>query len=76
MQNALQREIKKRKNVLCRLCHSDSQGDEKQSLRIDYHEHKKIRNKGEIAAELILIPRLGLGAREEGKREGKRMERK
>lgn len=57
-------------------CHSDSQGDEKQSLRIDYHEHKKIRNKEEIAAELFLKHRLGLGATGEGKREGKRMERK
>lgn len=59
-------------------CHSDSQGDknEKQSLRIEQHEHKKIRNKEETAAELFLKPRLSLGAREEGKRKGKIMERK
>lgn len=43
-------------------CYSDSQGDnnEKQSLRIEYHEHRKIRNKEEIAAELFLKPRLSL----------------
>lgn len=59
-------------------CHSDSRGDknEKQSLRTEYHEHKKIRNKEEIAAESFLKPRLTLGAREEGKKEGERMERK
>lgn len=59
-------------------CHSDSQRDknEKQSLRIEYHEHKKIKNKEETAAELFLKPRSSLGAGEEGKREGKRMERK
>lgn len=59
-------------------CHSDSQGDknEKQSLKTEQHEHKKIRNKEEIAAELFLKPRSSLGAREEGKRKGKIMERK
>jgi len=58
--------------------HSDFQGDknEQQSLRMESHEHKKIRNKEEIAAELFLKPRSSLGAREEGEREGKRMERK
>lgn len=57
-------------------CHSDSQGNEKQSLRINYHEHKKIGNKEEIGAELFWKHRSSLGAPEEGKREGKRMERK
>lgn len=57
-------------------CHSDSQGDGKQSLRIGYHEHEKIRNKEEMAVELFLNYRSRLGATEEGKREGKRRERK
>lgn len=49
---------------------------ENKSLRIDYHEHEKIRNKEEMAVELFLNHISRLGATEEGNREGKRRERK